>query len=167
MRIRVLIHFLLGLDVLLAVQIQHVLIFLFQLFLILFQYLDFLCLLGITPLQELHILILQPQGPLVAPRFLFRQLQLPCFKASKWRFCFSSKSANKSSPLLFQDPPLDVGTSSSAKSVVAFLFFPDFVPPLAAALAALFALSRPLRLSALARLAGDSAFLCAGMGLSK
>jgi hypothetical protein len=31
-------------------------------------------------------------------------------------------------------------------------------------LAALFALSRPLRLSALARLAGDSAFLCAGMG---
>jgi hypothetical protein len=31
-----------------------------------------------------------------------------------------------------------------AKSGVAFLFFPDFVPPLAAALAALFALSRPL-----------------------
>jgi hypothetical protein len=34
-----------------------------------------------------------------------------------------------SSPLLYQDPPLDAGISSSAKSAVAFLFFPDFVPP--------------------------------------
>jgi hypothetical protein len=47
---------------------------------------------------------------------------------------------------------------------VAFLFFPDFIPPLAAALAAIAALSRSLRLSALARLVGDSAFLGAGIG---
>jgi hypothetical protein len=57
------------------------------------------------------------------------------FSASKWAFCFSSKSANTSSPLLFQvqeDPPPDTGISSSVKSVIFLFFFPDFASPLGA-----------------------------------
>ena len=54
MRLLLLIHLLLGLDVLLTVQIQHVLIFIFQHF-------DSFCLLGISPLQVLHIRVLQLQ----------------------------------------------------------------------------------------------------------
>ena len=71
MRLLLLIHLLLGLDVLLTAQIQHVLIFLFQDFVFLLQYFDFLYMAGITPLKELDIRVLQPQTPLVEPRLLF------------------------------------------------------------------------------------------------
>jgi hypothetical protein len=49
------------------------------------------------------------------------------------------KSRSRQNPGADELDPPDTGiSSSSVKSVVAFLFFPDFLPPLAAAMAALF-----------------------------
>jgi hypothetical protein len=80
---------------------------------------------------------------------------LSCSRADQSRSLFLVVSVQEGAGEL--DPPPDAGISSSAKSVVAFRF-PDLAPPLAFALAALPALSRSFRASALVRLAGESAF---------
>ena len=106
---------------------------------------------GITPLKLLDIRILQPQRPLVELRLLF----CPRASASPISFDFQlSKSRSKQIFLVVSnsgadelDPPPDTGISSSVKSAIFLFFFPDFAPPLGAAVAALFSRSRAFRLS--------------------